>query len=263
MTTDSPILFDRHGAIASIRFNRPAALNAIDHSMAQRFLEICRSLTEASDIRVVVLSGEGKAFMAGGDLARFHDYKARAAQTAEQIITPLHEALAMLTALPQPVVASLHGAVAGAGVSLALACDLCIAAADTQFNLAYARIGTSPDASVTWSLPRIVGMRRAMELTLLAESFDAAEAQRLGIVNRVVPAASLVEETLVLSQRLAAGPSYAYGQIKRLIRSSFGQDMQQQMDAERAAFCACAGTGDFAEGVDAFFDKRRPDFQGR
>ena len=262
-TSDSPVLFEREGAIATIRFNRPASLNAIDQVMAESLLAICRTLVSATDIRVVVLCGAGNAFMAGGDLACFHADKAAAAQTAEKLITPLHEALMILTTLPQLVIASVHGAVAGAGVSVALACDLCIAAADTRFNLAYARIGASPDASATWSLPRIIGLRKTLELTLLAEAIDAPEAARLGLVNRVVPTASLVDDTAALVRRLASGPSFAYGQIKRLVRSSYCNSMQEQMDAEREAFCACAGTADFAEGLDAFFEKRRPGFQGR
>jgi len=257
------VLFERQGAVARIRFNRPAALNAIDQSTAESLLAICRTLATDTAIRVIVLSGEGKAFMAGGDLARFYADKAAAVQTAHAIITPLHEALAIMTALPQLVLASVHGAVAGAGVSLALACDLCIAADDAQFNLAYSRIGASPDGSGTWSLPRVVGLRKALELALLAETIDANEASRLGIVNRVVPAMALAEATQALAERLANGPGIAYGHIKRLLRASSGNTLQQQMDAERDAFCACAGTADFAEGMDAFFEKRRPAFQGR
>lgn len=262
-TSDSPVLFEREGAIATIRFNRPAALNAIDQAMAESLLTICRTLVSATDIRVVVLCGAGNAFMAGGDLACFHADKAAAAQTAEKLITPLNEALMILTTLPQLVIASVHGAVAGAGVSVALACDLCIAADDTRFNLAYSRIGASPDASATWSLPRVVGLRKALELTLMAENIDAAEALRLGMVNRVVPAVSLADETEALARRLASGPSFAYGQIKSLLRASVGNSLKQQLDAERDAFHACAATADFAEGVDAFFEKRRPVFQGR
>jgi 2-(1,2-epoxy-1,2-dihydrophenyl)acetyl-CoA isomerase len=148
-------------------------------------------------------------------------------------------------------------------VSIALACDLCIAATGTQFNLAYARIGASPDAGSTWSLPRVVGTRKALELALLAESLSAEEALRLGIVNRVVPRNVLEEETEILARRLAGGPAFAYGRIKRLINSSFEKGLEDQLDAEREAFCACAGTADFGEGLDAFFEKRRPVFRGR
>lgn len=262
-SSDSPVVFGRQGAVASIRFNRPASLNAIDQSLAEAFLAICQAVQADPGIRVVVLSGEGKSFLAGGDLQAFHTDIAAAPATAARIIRPLHAALAILTALPLPVLGSLHGAVAGAGVSVALACDLCIAASDTRFNLAYARIATSPDGSATWSLPRVVGLRKALELALLTDTFDAAEALRLGIVNRLVEAAGLAEATAALAQRLAEGPTFAFGETKRLMRTSFERDMPAQMDAECAAFAACAGTGDFAEGLDAFFQKRRPEFRGR
>ncbi|SFV15214.1 enoyl-CoA hydratase/isomerase family protein [Pseudoduganella namucuonensis] len=260
--TNSPILYSNHGGIARIRFNRPAALNSIDEEMAKSLCRISFELANSQDVRVVVVSGEGAAFMAGGDLASFHQDKARAVCTADAIIKPLNVALTRLAALPQPIIASVHGAVAGAGVSIALACDLCIAADDTQFNLAYARIGASPDAGGSWSLPRVVGTRKALELVLLAESFGAEEARRLGLVNRVVARHGLEDATETLARRLAAGPSYAYGRIKRLIHASFDTRFEDQLDAERKAFCACAGTADFAEGLDAFFEKRRPVFSG-
>lgn len=258
----SPVLCELEQSVARIRFNRPASLNAMDERMAQEFLAACRSIG-ASDARVVVLSGEGRSFMAGGDLARFHADLANAADTASAIIEPLHEALALLADLPQPVLASLHGAVAGAGVSVALACDLAIAASDARFNLAYAAIGASPDGSASWSLPRVVGLRKAMEIAMLAENVDADEALRLGIVNRVVPASLLATETDILARRIANGPSVAYKNIKQLMRASLGRSLAEQMKAEEQAFRACAGTADFAEGITAFFEKRKPRFEGK
>jgi len=257
------IRFSRQGAVATIRFNRPAALNAIDAALAERLLVICRELAGCEDVRVVVLSGEGKSFMAGGDLSSFHEDKVGASATAERIIAPLHEALLILAGLPQLVIGSVHGTVAGAGVSMALACDLCLAADDTRFNLAYARIGTSPDAGATWMLPRIVGVRKALELALLAENIPAAEAARLGIINKVVPATELAAETAALARRLAEGPAFAYAQIKQLMRASLERTLPDQLDAERLAFRACAASADFGEGLDAFFEKRMPAFKGR
>lgn len=258
----TPILLERVGAVATIHFNRPAALNAINREMAEGLLLACRTLERDRTVRAIVLRGEGKAFMAGGDIAVFHADIGHAAQLAASIIEPLHAALALLASLPQPVLASVHGPVAGAGVSIALACDLCIAADDTQFNLAYARIGASPDGAASWSLPRAVGLRKAMELMLLTESVGAAEALRLGLVNRVVARAELDDATAALAQRLADGPTVAFGHTKRLLRNAFGADLGQQLTAERAAFCACAGSADFAEGLDAFFEKRRACFSG-
>ena len=259
---DSPVLLTHAGGVATIRFNRPAALNAINQELAEGLLAAVRALQEHPSTRAVVLCGEGKAFMAGGDLARFQADLAAAPHTARAIIEPLHAALALLAALPAPVLASVHGAVAGAGVSVALACDLCIAADDTQFNLAYARIGASPDGSSSWSLPRVVGLRKAMELALLCESVDAAEALRLGMVNKVVPRASLADLTEAMARRLAGGATIALGHTKRLLRASSGNTLTQQMALELAAFCDCAATGDFKEGLDAFFGKRKAGFSG-
>lgn len=261
-TQNEAILFTHENGIARIRLNRPSVLNALDAPMADAILAACKALQSMDGIRVVVLSGEGRSFMAGGDLARFHADMPQAGQTAMHIIGPLHEALTILAALPQPVLASLHGPVAGAGVSIALACDLAIAAADTTFNLAYARVGTSPDGSSSWTLPRIVGLRKALEIALLSETIDADEALRLGLINRLVSGEALATQTEEMAQRLASGPTFAYGQIKRLMRNSFAHSMQQQMDGERDAFVSCTGSEDFQEGVAAFFQRRPPIFRG-
>lgn len=259
---DSPVLLKRDGAIAEIVLNRPEVLNAANRELAEAFLGVCQEIAADAGVRVVLLRGEGRAFMGGGDLAAFHADPQRGEETANALIRPLNAAVAILAALPAPVVASLNGAVAGAGVSLALACDLAIAADDVKFNLAYARIGASPDVSASWSLPRVVGLRKAMEIALLAENFDAAEALRLGIVNRVVPAAELAAETDRLIRRLAAGPSFSYGSIKKLLRLSGERDLAAQMEAERLAFCGCTRTADFREGVAAFCEKRAARFTG-
>lgn len=257
-----PVLLKRDGAIAEIVLNRPEVLNAADRNLAESFLAACQAIAADPGVRAVLLRGAGKAFMGGGDLAEFHAAPEHAVDTANALIRPLNAAVAILAELPAPVVASLQGAVAGAGVSLALACDLAIAADNVKFNLAYSRIGASPDVSASWTLPRVVGLRKAMEIALLAENFDAAEAQRLGIVNRVVPAADLAAETEALVRRLAAGPSFSYGTIKKLLRASLDRDLAGQMEAERQAFCGCARTGDFREGVAAFYEKRAARFTG-
>lgn len=257
-----PVLLKRDGAIAEIVLNRPEVLNVANQALAETFLAVCRDIAADRSVRAVLLHGAGKAFMAGGDLAAFHADPSHADATASRLIEPLNEAVAILAELPAPVVASLHGAVAGAGVSLALACDLAIAADNVKFNLAYARIGASPDVSASWTLPRVVGLRKAMEIALLAENFDAAEAQRLGIVNRIVPAADLAAETDALVRRLAAGPSVSYGATKKLLRASGERDLRSQMEAERLAFCGCARTEDFREGVAAFCEKRAARFTG-
>ena len=259
----APVLLDRLGAVARLRLNRPAVLNALDEATAHAFLAAVQAVADDPEARVLAISGQGRGFMAGGDLGRFQADLDRAADTARAIIGPFHEALLRLQRLPIPVLASVHGPVAGAGMSLAMAADLCIAADDARFTLAYARIGASPDGSASWFLPRLVGLRRAMEIAMLAEPIDAAEALRLGLVNRVVPAADLAAETEALAGRLANGPTMAYGRIKGLLHRSGTADLAGQLAAEEESFAALAGTADFREGISAFFEKRGARFDGR
>lgn len=255
----APLLYGREGTVAHIRFNRPKVLNAIDGAMAAAFLEACRAIAADSEVRAVVIGGEGRAFMAGGDIAQFRDDPASIPTT---LIGPMHEALQILTTLRAPVIASLQGAVAGAGMSLALACDLAIAAENTRFNLAYVNLGTSCDLGASWSLPRIVGLRRALEIALLSDSIDAAEALRLGLVNKVVTTDTLADETTRLAQRLAAGAPTGQGMLKRLLRDSYARDLPAQLQAEQSSFAACASTQDFVEAVAAFLEKRLPSYRG-
>ena len=259
---DDVVLFSVEEGIARIRFNRPGALNAIDEALARAFLSACEAVSQRSDVRVVVLSGAGRAFMAGGDVRRMRDAGADAAALVDALLGVINPALILLATIPAPVLASVHGAVAGAGVAMALAADLAIAADDTQFNLAYTRIGAIPDVGSSWALPRVVGLRRALEMALLSDTYDAAEALRLGLVNRVVPSANLETETDALARRLASGPTLAYGRAKRLLRSAFDATLPQQLEAERAAFIESTRSGDFVEGVSAFVEKRPPRFRG-
>lgn len=259
---NAPVLLERHEGIATIRFNRPERMNVLDVASADCFRDAVAEATSASDVRVVVVTGAGDAFLAGGDLAAMRDAGSQAVDVVDAIIRPAHEAMEMLISASQPTVASVHGAVAGAGVSVALATDLAIAADNTRFNLAYVNIGAVPDCSGSWTLPRVVGLRRAMEIALLSDTINAEEAARLGLVNRVVPVAEQTAETERLAQRLAAGPPVAQAQIKRLLRGSLQRSAPEQMRAEEEAFRTCAATRDFRQGVAAFLDRKRPSFHG-
>ena len=256
---DPTLLIGRDGDIVRLQFNRPAQLNALDRATAQAFAQACRDIASDQSVRAVIIGGAGRAFTAGGDLA---ELRADPSGAAIGLIGPMHEAVVLLAEMRAPVIASLHGAVAGAGLSLALACDFAIAAEGTHFTLAYVNIGASCDLAGSWSLPRLVGLRKALEIALLGQPLDAAEALRLGLVNRVVPQAELDAQTLALAQRLASGPAQSIAQMKRLMRISFEHDLRGQLDAERAAFLRCAATHDFAEGLDAFLARRPPRFGG-
>lgn len=258
--TPVPLLVERHGAIATLSFNRPDALNAIDVPMATALLSAVRAIAEDDSVRCVVLRGAGKGFMAGGDLATL---RADPVQGAQDLLAPLNEAMALLARQNAPVVAQVHGVAAGAGLSLMLQADFVLAAEGTRFNLAYINLGTSCDVGASWALPRLVGLRRALEISMLGDTYTAQDAERLGLVNRVVPTADLDAAVQELAQRLAHGPTQAYGHMRRLMRASFDHDLPAQLAAEADAFVACARTADLPEGIEAFYAKRPATFQGR
>jgi 2-(1,2-epoxy-1,2-dihydrophenyl)acetyl-CoA isomerase len=257
------VRYQAQGAVALIELDRPEGLNALDPSMSRDFLVAVRAAADAPTTRAVLLCGAGRAFCVGGDLGSMLQGGDASPQVGEALIEALHEAVRLLTAMNAPVIAALQGAVAGAGWSLAMAADLAIAADDASFTLAYGRIGASCDVGASWALPRIVGLRRALQIALLNERLDAATALQLCLVNRVVPAAELRAQAMALAQQLADGPTLALGRLKRLMRQSQDTELADQLDAERDAFMAGTATADFAEGVSAFLAKRPARFVGR
>lgn len=260
MSSEPSLLVGREGAVATLTFNRPAALNAIDVPMAQDFLAAVRGIAADKSVRAVLLAGSGKGFMAGGDLAVL---QADPQGGAKALIGPLHEALVVLAGIDAPVVAQVHGVAAGAGLSLMLQADFVLAAEGTRFNLAYVNIGASCDVGASWALPRWVGLRHALEIAMLGDMLDAHQAERYGLVNRVLPPEALAEAAMAMAQRLANGPTKALGQLRRLMRGSFDRALPEQLDAESAAFQVCAQTEDFRVGVDAFFARGKAQFRGR
>jgi 2-(1,2-epoxy-1,2-dihydrophenyl)acetyl-CoA isomerase len=261
------VLYDSAAGIATLTFNRPKVVNALDASMREGFAAALDRLESEPGLRVVVLKGAGGGFMAGGDIKFFTEITSLPAgervRRFETFIHHVHPLIVRLRRLRAPVVASVHGPVAGIGMSFLMACDLAIAAEDSIYTLAYCHLGTSPDGGSTFFLARTVGMKRAMEVALLGERFDAKTALAWGLVNWVVPAAALAERTAALAQRLAAGPAEAYAGTKRLLQQSLGTSLETQLQAEAESFARCTGTEDFAEGVAAFIAKRPPKFQGR
>ena len=256
------VLLAVDGGVATIAFNRPEVFNAMDGEMMIQFRAAAELVQKDPAVRVIVLRGEGKSFLAGGDVGAFHRHLHELPDLILRWGREMHFGLLALRRAPKPVLASVHGAVAGAGFSMLCAADLSVSADDARFSLAYAGIGTSPDGGSTHFLPRLVGYKKAMELTLLPELFDAATAQRLGLVNWVVPAAELVAQTQRTAVRLAQGPTRAYAESKRLLNQSLERSLETQMEEELQAFARCAVTEDLAEGVTAFVEKRKPVFTG-
>jgi 2-(1,2-epoxy-1,2-dihydrophenyl)acetyl-CoA isomerase len=261
------ISLDIQDHIATITLNRPEARNALSPEMRTGLAEFTAQVEFDPDVRCVVLRGAGGHFMAGGDVKSFQRRQSLAPEQRKREVLQglhlLHYALYRIRRMPKPVLASVEGAAAGAGVSLMLACDLAIASEDAFLILAYANIGLSPDGSSTYFLPRLLGLRRAMEMTLLPERMGARAAQEWGLVNRVVPAGDLAAETRALAERLANGPTVAYGRAKQLLESSFTTSLETQLEREGAAIADCMATEDHVEGVNAFVEKRTPRFVGR
>jgi 2-(1,2-epoxy-1,2-dihydrophenyl)acetyl-CoA isomerase len=203
--------------------------------------------------------------MAGGDIRTFAgmldgepDERTR---RFKRMIARLHSAIEAFHRMPHPVIGQVQGAVAGFGLSLMNACDLVVAADNAYFASAYRAIALTADGGGSWALPRLVGMRRAMEIMLLGERFDAQQALAWGLVNRVVPLAEIDATMAAIVESLADGPALAIRNAKRLMRESLARSLSEQLDAEAASFAACAGTRDFAEGIAAFLEKRPPRFQ--
>ncbi len=254
---------DAATGIATISFNRPEVLNALDVPTTRALHDAVLPLKGDSSVRCIILRGNGRAFVAGGDLTGFAADFDAAATVVDDMLDALHPVIEILAAHNAPVLASVHGAVAGAGLSLMAGCDLVIAAEGTRFMIAYDRIGAAPDCGGTYYLPRRLGLRRAAEFMLLGETWDAATAERHGLINRVVPAEALAAETALLARRLASGPTLAYGRYKRLAASAHTLPLDEQLELERKAFKAGTSSHDFRAGVTAFLDKTKADYHGR
>lgn len=259
------VLMSIEGSIATMTFNRPAVFNAMSAELIHAFADVTTALKARSDIRALIVKGAGKAFLAGGDVAMFHSRKddPTLAADVKPLGDALHAGIINLREMPFPVIAQIQGACAGAGVSVALACDFAIASEKASFNTAYTKIGLSPDGGSTWFLPRFVGMKKAAELIMLSDAIDANGALALGLVNRVVAHDALDAEVAALAARLSQGATKAFANTKRLLNQSFTTPIQQHLDDEIDLFAACSRSDDFKEGVTAFVEKRAPKFTGK
>jgi len=257
------VLYSVAEGVATITLNRPKVLNALDATMITALHAACEEAAGDKAARAVVLRGAGAAFLSGGDVAMFHANLSRLPALVREGGAGLRQAILALRRAPKPVLASVHGAVAGAGMSLMVAADLAIAAEGTRFTIAYSKLGTSPDGGATYFLPRLVGYRKALELMLLGEVFDAQTALATGLVNWIASPELLLAETKRIAQRLAQGPATAFGETKRLAQEGCERSLAVHLDEEIEAFARCAGTADFAEGVTAFVQKREPRFKGK
>jgi 2-(1,2-epoxy-1,2-dihydrophenyl)acetyl-CoA isomerase len=254
--------FDVETGIARITFDRPQVLNAINVELAQEFLSVARDLSSLRGLRCVVLGATGKAFMAGGDVALFSGGGEKASNAINELLDNLNPAILALRALDAPILAGVQGVAAGAGFSLALLADIVLAADKARFMMAYDRIAAVPDCGGSWFLAQRVGHIRASEFMMLSRELDAAQARDWGLITSTVPLADFDRELDLLARKLAAGPTRAYGQFRRLLEQAAGSSLAAHLEAERRAFLSIIRTKDFGEGVCAFLEKRPACFRG-
>lgn len=255
----------REGAAAWVTLNRPDALNALDTALKQTLRAALEELAADDAVRAVALTGNGRAFCVGEDLRGWEQlYRDGGTPAFRDVLEELYApTVRLLAGMPKPTIACVNGPAAGAGLGLALACDLRVASDTAVLKLAFGGIGLVPDAGTTYHLPRLVGQAKALELTLLDDPVGAEEALRLGLVSRVWPAASFQTEAAALVARLATGPTVAFAQSKRLLRESQERTLADALGAESDAQATAGASDDHREGVLAFLAKRPPDYQGR
>ena len=246
--------------VATVTLDRPDALNALTVPLKEALVDAFRAFASDDAVRAVVLTGAGRAFCAGQDL---HErLQPDALPLADEIRARYNPLIRAMRALPKPIVAAVNGAAAGAGASLAFACDIRIAAEDASFLLAFGRVGLIPDSGATWLLPRLIGGAKAAELALTTDPLSAADAERLGLVARVVPAADLIQEAGALARRLAAAAPVALALTKEALERSWASSFDDQLELEADLQGRAGSTADHAEGIAAFIERRRPTFRG-
>jgi 2-(1,2-epoxy-1,2-dihydrophenyl)acetyl-CoA isomerase len=258
------VQLEMHGTVAVLTLNRPERLNALTIDVAHDFGAALGEALEGG-ARSIVLTGSGRAFSAGGDLREMQEIASRDGRLEAFFDEPLrilNDAILLIRQTPVPFIAAVNGVASGGGCNLALACDLVIAAESAKFNQAFIKIGLSPDCGGTFILPRLIGWKRATELLFTGEMLTAQRAAEIGMINAVVPDSELMSKALAMAERLAAAPTAAIGQIKKLLEASAANDYGGQLDLERRAQIESGKTKDFVEGVAAFLEKRPPRFTG-
>ncbi len=255
-----PLILERKGPVARVILNRPNAGNAIELSLARALMEASIACDEDSSIRCVVLTGAGNLFCAGGDVGAFAEAGDNAPALIKQLTAYVHMAVARFARMGKPLVTSINGPAAEAGVSLALLGDIALCANTANFRIAYSSLGLSPDAGLSWLLPRLVGLRRAQELLLVDRRVTADEAAAIGMVTKVVDADKLHEETEATAARLAESSVSALGRARNLVLESYSASLETHMENEARTMADAARNAAFREGIAAFAQKRKPNF---
>lgn len=262
--TFETVIYELDGAVATVQMNRPEALNALSQQLSADLLAAFETAVK-DDVRAIILTGSGRAFCSGGDLREMKTLGEKEGNIEAFLDRPLkalHEVVKFIRETPIPFIAAVNGVCAGAGTNFALACDLVLAAEDATFNESFVRIGLTPDCGGTFFLPRAVGEKIASEMFLTGMTISAARAAEIGMINRVVPSGDLLLEAQKLAEHLAAGPTSSFGRIKRMLNASFQNNLEDQLDLEAECQLQSGKSENFREGVNAFFEKRKPEFTG-
>ena len=258
------VTYELNKVVATVTLNRPDALNALSRQLIADIGSAIRQAA-ADKARAVILAGNGRAFCAGGDLREMQsigESEGRIEAFLEAPLGALHEVIKLIRETPIPFVAAVNGVCAGAGVNLAIACDMVVAEEDASFREAFVRIGLTPDCGGTFFLPRAVGEKMAAELFMTGDSITAYRAQQIGMINIVVSAEDLAEEAQRIAAKLSTGPTGSIGRIKRLLNATFSNDLTTQLALEHECQIESGQSADFKEGFAAFFEKRPPNFTG-
>jgi 2-(1,2-epoxy-1,2-dihydrophenyl)acetyl-CoA isomerase len=258
----STLLFEVRDNVATITLNRPDAANAMNRELTGELADAALRCDVDPAVRAVLITGGGKMFCPGGDVKEFAAQGDNLHAYITEMAAFLHIAVSRLRRMDPLVIAAVNGVAAGAGMSLAIACDIVLAAESARFTMAYTRVGLSPDGSATYFLPRIVGPKRALELALTNRLLSAQEAADWGIVARVVPDDQLLDDARQLGVQLAAGPTAAFGKTKHLLERAWTETLETQMESEGRVIADSARAADAREGVTAFLEKRPPQFTG-
>ncbi len=256
------ILFRKDGPLATIAFNRPQRKNAVGPQTVEELLKALADVAADSSIKVLVLTGSGGVFCSGGDL-QSEMFQPKPPIAYKAMTARYGEVTFAIRSLPKPVIAAVDGAAVGIGFHYALACDIIIASDKARFSEGFAGIGLHPDGGGTYLLPRLVGVAKALELIFTNRMIDAQEAERIGIINRVVPGDNLEAAVKEMAQSIASGPSVAFGLAKISVYQAQSLDLASALEAEARAQAICLHTEDHREGVQALFEERKPEFRGK